>query len=219
MTLPLRSLVRTPVLALACAAAQALAADEPRPSTAPRPAASDAAAQRTAPGEDRLESTRRAVRSSAQWLARHLDSWFGDAPFEDGGSVTEGRLSVDLLHREDEGTKASLRFNARLRLPNVERSAYLLIGRDNERDVVTDNPGTLSRQQRLVAERRDEQRFFAGLGVVLDVIDLRIGLRGGLKPTRRRATARPGTPATPTASTCARRSSGPSTTAWARPPH
>lgn len=177
----LLSLTRTSVLAATCAAVPAMAADAAPAQTAPRFEATAPAAEGPAPLARNLESTRRAVRNSAEWLARHLDGWFGDTPFEDGGSVSDGRLSIDLLHREDTGAKATLRFNARLRLPNVERNAYLLIGRDNERDVVTDSPGTLSRQQRLVAERRDEQKFFAGLGVVLDAIDLRIGLRGGLK--------------------------------------
>ncbi|MBI3156134.1 MAG: hypothetical protein HYZ20_12070 [Burkholderiales bacterium] len=178
----LLSLARASVLSLGCAAAQAPAADEAAAPAASRADISVPAADGPAPMVRSLESTRRAARYSAEWLARHLDSWFGETPFGEGGSVTDGRLSVDLLHRQDEGSKATVRFNARLRLPNVERSAYLLIGRDNEREVVTDRPGALSPQQRLVVEREEEQKFFAGFGVLLDAFDLRIGLRGGPKP-------------------------------------
>ena len=32
-----------------------------------------------------LESTRQSVRSTTEWLARGVDSWFGDKPFAEGG--------------------------------------------------------------------------------------------------------------------------------------
>jgi len=123
------------------------------------------------------------VRSTAEWLARGVDGWFGDQPFEDGGKVSDGRLSVGLLHRQDEGSSLNVRFNARWRLPNAEKSAYLFIGRDNPRDVVTDKPGTFSRQQRLLPQGADDRSFIAGFGLSpTDAIGLRVGFRGGLKP-------------------------------------
>jgi hypothetical protein len=132
--------------------------------------------------ERMLETARTSVRSSAVWLARGVDSWFGDRPFEEGGKVSDGRLSVELQHREDEGANLSVRFNARFRLPNVEKQTYLFVGRDDERDVITDTPGALSRQDRLLAPEREEQAFFAGLGrTISDYVDFRVGLRGGLK--------------------------------------
>jgi hypothetical protein len=142
----------------------------------------DAEAAPTATDEA-LEATRRSVRSTAEWLARGVDSWFGDKPFKDGGKVTDGRLSASLLKRQHESTDISVRFNARFRLPNVERYTYLFIGRDNEREVVRDRPGAFSRQERLLAESAADRSVFAGLGVLLrDTVDLRLGLRGGLKP-------------------------------------
>lgn len=130
-----------------------------------------------------LEATRRSVRSSAEWLARGVDSWFGDRPFKDGGQVSDGRLSLGYLHRQDDGSSVTLRFNARFRLPNLEQRAYVFVGRDNPREVITDKPGAFSRQQRLLTETRNDQRFLAGLGLSLhDRVDLRVGFRGGLKP-------------------------------------
>jgi len=35
-----------------------------------------------------IESTRSTVRNAAERLARGVDRWFGDKPFEQGGSVT-----------------------------------------------------------------------------------------------------------------------------------
>lgn len=129
-----------------------------------------------------VESTRRLVRSTAEWLARRVDSWFGDQPFEDGGKVTDGRITIGLLKRQDDKERFSLRFKARFRLPNVERQTYLFVGRDNQREVVTDKPEELSDQDRLLAETAEDSSFFAGLGRYLsDSVDVRLGLRG-VKP-------------------------------------
>ncbi|HJV69975.1 hypothetical protein [Ideonella sp.] len=128
------------------------------------------------------ESARSTVRSMTVWLARGVDSWFGDRPFEDGGKVSDGRLSAALLFRQHDRPDFDVRFNARFRLPNIEERIYGFIGRDDQRDVVTDKPGAFSRQDRLLEEARDRE-FFAGIGRSLtDSVDLRLGLRGGLKP-------------------------------------
>ncbi len=77
----------------------------------------------------------------------------------------------------------SLRFNARFRLPNLEEKTYFFIGRDNEREVVTDTPGALSRQDQLLTDRSSDRSFFAGVGRSLnELVDFRLGFRGGLKP-------------------------------------
>lgn len=130
-----------------------------------------------------MESARSSVRSMAVWLARNVDSWFGDRPFEDGGKVTDGRLSVGLLTRQREHPDLNVRFDARFRLPNIEKLTYLFVGRDDEREVVTDKPGALSRQDQLTTAAPRERSFFAGLGRSLnDAVDFRLGVRGGLKP-------------------------------------
>ncbi len=130
-----------------------------------------------------IESSRRAIAATADWMARGVDSWFGDRPFDQGGAVTDGRVRLGLLHRQDQHLDTSLRFNANFRLPNLERAkAYALVGRGNEREVVSDQPGALSRQQRLAAETAEQLSFFAGLGLSwLDVFDFRIGLRSGFE--------------------------------------
>ncbi|NRF71040.1 hypothetical protein HLB44_28960 [Aquincola sp. S2] len=149
----------------------------------PPPVAAQSPTAPAATGPDVFDAARDSVRSTAEWLARSVDSWFGDRPFEEGGKVTDGRVVLNLLHRRDEGTEFSLRFNARFRLPNVERSTYLFLGRDDERELVTDTPAAFTRQDRLQSERRAERSFFAGLGYDWrENVDFRLGLRGGLKP-------------------------------------
>jgi hypothetical protein len=133
--------------------------------------------------EEALLATRSTVRSSAEWLARGVDSWFGDRPFSDGGGVKDGRLSLTWLHRRDTGNDVSLRFNARFLLPNIEHNTYLYVGRDNQKELVADTPGAFSRQERQQASANTDTSFFAGVGRNLnDRVDFRLGLRGGLKP-------------------------------------
>ena len=139
-----------------------------------------------------LETTRRAVRSTFEWLARGVDSWFGDRPFEEGGSVTDGRMTLSVLERHGDRTDWNLRFNARFRLPNVERQTYLFVGRDNEREVVTDQPAATTQRERLRAESSADQSFFVGLGVWLrEHVDVRLGLRGAFRPYAQLRYSRP----------------------------
>lgn len=131
-----------------------------------------------------LASARSSVQSTAMWLARGVDSWFGDQPFEQGGGkVTDGRLIINLLKRQGDKPDLSVRFNARFKLPNFEQQTYLFIGRDAQSEVVSDTPGALSRQDRLLAAVTEDNTFFAGIGRSLtDAVDFRLGFRGGIKP-------------------------------------
>lgn len=172
------------VAVAACAAVLTVAATDARADDAPQP--QPAFADTPLPPEpaaedddgDVLGKTRDAVRAGTVWLAREVDSWFGDRPFEDGGRVSDGRLEIRTTWRGDEGFDAALRFGARFELPNLRDRAFVFIGRDVERDVVEDRPEGLTKE----AAARDEQAFFAGLGATLgEGITVRAGVRGGLK--------------------------------------
>lgn len=177
---PIAAMAATIALALATAAR----AEGTATPTAPDGAASAAS---TGAGGDleaqMIESAQRGLRSSTLWLARGVDSWFGDIPFERNGGVSDGILWLDVLYRQDQKTDFNVRLNARFRLPNVQRNAYFLLGRDDRREIVTDQPGAVTRQQRLLPASSTQTSFFAGLGLTLrDNFDFRVGLRGGLKP-------------------------------------
>jgi hypothetical protein len=152
----------------------ALAADE-----AATPATPAAAAD-----ENVLASTRRTMRSTTEWLASGVDGLFGDRAITDGDKVSDGELTPYVLTRQGEKPDIGVRFNARVRLPNLEHHAYLFVGRDDPRAVITDTPGTFSTQQRALPESSTESTFFAGLGVRLfdNAVQLRLGLRSGVKP-------------------------------------
>ena len=163
----------------------AASAPEPVAAVPPSPQARADAAPAAVDGVGgALHATRRAVRGATEWLARGVDSWFGDKPFEEGGEVSQGRLSLHLNLRQGEDPDARLRFGARMRLPNLERqSTYLFVGRDDTKELVKDRPEEVSPQQLLLRQEVADPSFFAGLGLSLyDLIDFRIGFRGGLKP-------------------------------------
>ncbi|MGC9458072.1 MAG: hypothetical protein ACP5DC_11195 [Halothiobacillaceae bacterium] len=135
-----------------------------------------------APGMGWLHATRQGLHDSTYWLLRHVDGWFGDRPFEEGGEVG-GSIRLRGLHRADEGFKGSVRFRLQVQMPNLDERAYLFFGRDNEQELVNDQPQTFSRAQLLLPEnRREDETFFAGIGYhLLDNVDLRLGVRGGYK--------------------------------------
>ncbi len=162
----------------------ATAAPAPTPAPAPTSEASTSAPEPAPSDTNQLaESTRRSVRSATVWLARGVDSWFGDQPFEDGGEISNGQISLSLLKRQGESLDTALRFNVHLRLPNAEKFSYVFLGRDDPRDVVTDKPAEFSRQQRITRDRSEPPSFVAGLGLNLpNSVALRLGFRGGLKP-------------------------------------
>jgi hypothetical protein len=147
-------------------------------------ATQEAAAEEAAPPPEPspMESARRGVRATLEWLARRVDGWFGDVSPDDPSRITRGRLGVSTLKREGAGFDNSVRLDARVRLPNVEERVYLFVGRDNEREGVADTPEALSRQDRLQAEAPEDRSFFAGVALaVRRNLELRLGLRG-IKP-------------------------------------
>lgn len=174
-----------------CAAATAAEPEAAAAAAEPAAASPSAVAERAQAGSSPvLETSRRSVRAATEWMARGVDSWFGNRPFEEGGQVADGRLSVGLLKRQHESLDTTVRFKVHLRLPNAERFGYLFIGRDDPRDVVTDTPTALSNSQKLAPERARQPSFLAGVGLSFrDVVDLRLGFRGGLKPYAQASTA------------------------------
>ncbi len=145
--------------------------------------ASSAAAQAAGDAPGMLEAGREQLRSGTVWVATEVNDWFGDIPFEEGGMVTHGRLGIRALWREDEDLRFNVRLRARLQLPNLREKAYVFFGQDNERELVTDQPESFSREQQLLTQDlREDQTLFAGVGVMLrDAFDLRVGVRGGYK--------------------------------------
>jgi len=170
------------VCGLLAVGAAACAQEPPQAAPAASPTPPPAATPGTE-GEPMLETARDAVRATTVWLARGVDSWFGDRPFEAGGKVSDGVLSIGLFQREGERLDVNVRLNARVRLPNLGESGFAFLGRDNPREVIADTPGAVARQERLRRDTRNDREFLAGIGVALrETFDVRLGLRGGLKP-------------------------------------
>ena len=175
--LPLATLGATPMPQEP--APQATEAQQPASESPPE---GEPAAASSAEDDNLLDKTRREVRYGTEWVVRYIDGWFGDKPFEEGGKLA-GRIGLRTTWRQDQGIDWLTRFAIRVDPPNLREKAYLFIGRDNEKEVVSDRPEPFTRRQQLLPETRDEQSFFAGLGAQLaDAVSLRAGFRGGPKP-------------------------------------
>lgn len=167
----------------AAQASEAAATVTPPASDSPGAEAAAASDARAPGGESPLSRTRSSVRTSVEWLASGVDSWFGDIPFSEGGKVTDGEVGLSLYKREDDAASLGLRFKARFRLPNLASYQYLFVGNDDRREIVSDQPDTFTRQQQLLRGDNRDNAFFAGIGATLrDNLDVRLGFRGGLKP-------------------------------------
>ena len=146
-------------------------------------AAGEAEAVAATPDHPLIDNARAQTRDWSERLARGVDSWFGDRPFEDGGKVSQGLLSLGVFHRQDQGTDVELRFTARFRLPNFEKSAYLFVGRDDPREAVRDTPESSARQRQGLVSRPGDRSFLGGLGGVLgDDFSFRVGVGARLRP-------------------------------------
>jgi hypothetical protein len=135
------------------------------------------------PAANVLDRSRTHVQDFTGWLGEEVNSWFGDRPFSEGKGVTGGSMGLRTLWRQDDGVQTHVRIRARFDLPNLRDKAYLFLGRDNERELITDQPEIFSREQQLLQQsRREDQTAFVGLGyALLDHLDFRVGIRGGYK--------------------------------------
>ena len=164
----------TVAMAMACMALCSGAAAQTSPDTSTNVPSVDA--------EATVDSARVAARDAAVWLASGVDSWFGDKPFKDGGSVRDGQVNLKFYSRQDQKTDYSLTFNAQFKLPNLESHTYIFTGRDSTSGLITDRPSVFGTKQQLL--QRDlplDNAFFAGFGrSVGDSFDARVGFQGGL---------------------------------------
>ena len=146
-------------------------------------AADEGDAPAAEPEHPSIDNARAQTRDWSERLARAVDSSFGTMPFEEGGKVSRGLLGLSVFHRQDQGTDVDLRFSARFRLPNFEKSAYLFVGRDNPRVTVRDTPESSARQRQVLLSRPEDRSFLGGLGGVLgDDFSFRIGASAHLQP-------------------------------------
>jgi hypothetical protein len=137
----------------------------------------------TLPEIEWLETTRKGVHDLSYWLVTGVDGWFGDKPFDESGGRVGGRVFFRLLYREDDGLDTTFRYRLRVRMPNVSERALLIIGREDESNLVTGQQEDFDRNQLVRSESQTEDStFFVGLAYLLrDNLSLRIGVRSGYK--------------------------------------
>jgi hypothetical protein len=84
-----------------------------------------------------LDETREGVYDLSHWLVSGVDSWFGDKPFDESGGRVSGRVFFRILERQDDGLDTTLRYRLRVDMPNVSERASIIIGREDESNLVS----------------------------------------------------------------------------------
>jgi hypothetical protein len=130
-----------------------------------------------------LEDTRKGVYDLSHWLVSGVDSWFGDKPFDESGGRVSGRVFFRLLERQDDGLDVDLRYRLRVDMPNVSERAAIIIGREDESDLVSGRQGDFEQGQLVRSDSQtQDSTFFVGLGFLLrENLSFRVGVRSGYR--------------------------------------
>jgi len=130
-----------------------------------------------------LEDTRRGVYDISYWLVTGVDGWFGDKPFDESGGRVSGRVYLRLLEREDDGLDTTFRYRLSVRMPNVSERAAIVIGREDESNLISGQQENFDRNQLVRSESQTQSSTaFVGLAyAVRENVSLRVGVRSGYK--------------------------------------
>jgi len=159
---------------------------EPEPEDAALAARGDPCEVAAAEGETIAGAARRTLYETVCGASLWFDGLFGEQRDEAAARRASGRLETSVTQSEYWGTRVRVRFNARLKLPNLQERAEVFAGRDDDTDFVEDRTEGFA----LRSQFRDielEDRWVAGLGYSLPGsyqrrTDFRLGLHGGRTP-------------------------------------
>lgn len=129
-----------------------------------------------------LEDTREGVYDLSHWLVSGVDSWFGDKPFDESGGRVSGRVFFRVLERQDDGLDTDLRYRLRVDMPNVSERASIIIGREDESNLVSGQEDFDRGQLVRSDSQNEDSTFFVGLGFLLrENLSFKLGVRSGYK--------------------------------------
>lgn len=132
-----------------------------------------------------LDATAERLQETVCGAALWFDGLFGERDLA-AARRTRGRLEVSTRHSEFEGGETRVRFDARVRLPALQRRLSAFVGRDNEDDVARDRSEGLGLRSQ-ADELEQVEDWFAGLGYQLEEnwgirSEFRVGVRGVRHP-------------------------------------
>lgn len=165
------------------------------PGTATAPAATEAPEPEDAPftacsgpaGEfDFIDDTKRRLHETLCGASLWFDGLFGTGDVA-AARTAHGRLETSVSHSEFEGSKARVRFHARVELPAMKRRLSAFVGRDDDEEFVRDRTEGLGLRSQFPSVTEQEE-WLAGLGYALPEahrfkMDFRVGARGVAHPT------------------------------------
>ena len=121
--------------------------------------------QKRAGNEEMLDEASRRLHETVCGAALWFDGLFGDKGDVEAATRSYGRVELSNDYSEFYGNDLRLRFNARFRLPTLERRLSVFVGRDDEDDFVRDrSEGQALRSTTRRPNERDQ--FLAGLGFI-----------------------------------------------------
>ncbi len=137
-------------------------------------------------GDRAVDAARRGLYQTTCRAALWFDGLFGEERHPAAASNATGRVELSSTYSQYYGARFRGRFNARVRLPNLEKGAEAFFGRDEKKTIVEDREeGFALRSQFLGLEEQD--RWVAGLGYSLpgtyrQRADFRVGVSGSTAP-------------------------------------
>jgi hypothetical protein len=143
-------------------------------------------AEPAADEEQMIDAARRRLYQTVCGAALWFDSLFGEQSHVAAAKNAYGRLELSAIDSQYWGFKERIRFDVRVRFPNIDERLDAFVGRDNEEEFVEGrSEGFALRSQFRNFERED--RWVAGLGYGLPGsyakrTDFRIGGKGGREP-------------------------------------
>lgn len=157
---------RTPEAAAPTPAAPAAGGEPPAAQPAAPEVPTDPCKLLETPENAAIDRTRlklaRTMCSATVWF----DGLFGERHAATVASSGFGRMELSLTHSQFDGNHASMRFNARYPLPNLERKFHIFVARENPQEYIQDRMESLALRSQFLNVETQEQ-WAAGLGYSL----------------------------------------------------
>jgi len=176
-----------PVLMLAaCAGRPAIPDVPPPPAADPAPGPFERCRMDGEKDVVVLDHTSEVLHETVCGASLWFDGLFGERDLA-AARRARGRLEVSTRNSEFEGQETRVRFDARVKLPALERRLSAFVGRDNEDDVARDRSEGLGLRSQ-AEELNQVEDWFAGLAYALRETygirsEFRVGVRG-LRPPK-----------------------------------
>ena len=155
--------------------------DAAAPAAPPKARAWTLCAQAADTSESKVELARRGLQETVCAATLWLDGLFGQDGDVESARRVSGRVELAGQHSDYGGNRFRLRFNARIRIPNLDRRYNAFLGRDDTDDFVRDRQEGYALRSPFF-DLETQEKWLAGFGYSLvesdrQKLDTRVGVR------------------------------------------